>query len=102
MLGFFGRGAKLLVLISTLCLLTDPCPGFSEIFCRICPSYVSFRAKRGQEDYTNIAWKDIQTYITYDVFGNDFFVVGNRLLRQKKGNTIRRIMSTQLHGQTCL
>ena len=47
------------------------------------------------EDYTNITWDDIQTYIRYDVFDNDFFVVGNRLLRQKKGIAIGGIISAQ-------
>ena len=40
------------------------------------------------EDYTNITWKDIQTYIKYDVFDNNFFVIGNPLLCQKKGIAI--------------
>ena len=40
------------------------------------------------EGYTNTTWKEIETYIKYVVFNNDFFVVGNRLFRQKKGITI--------------
>ena len=54
------------------------------------------------EDYTNITWDDIQTYIRYDVFDNDFFVVGNRLLRQKKGIAIGGIISAQLAELFCM
>ena len=54
------------------------------------------------EDYTHITWEDIQTYIRYDVFDHNFFVVGNRLWRQKKGIAIGGIISAQLAELFCM
>ena len=51
-------------------------------------------------DFTNMTWKDIVTYMNYDIFDNDFFVVGNRLFRQNKG--IRGIVSAQLAVLFCM
>ena len=51
-------------------------------------------------DFTNVTWKDIVTYMNYDIFDNDFFVVGNRLFRQNKG--IRGIVSAQLAVLFCM
>ena len=52
-------------------------------------------------DFTNMTWKDIVTYMNYDVFDNNFFVVGNRLFRQKKGIAIGGIISAQLAEICC-
>ena len=51
---------------------------------------------------TNITWKDIVSYMNYDGFDNDFFVVGNRLFRQKKGIAIGGIISAQLAELCCM
>ena len=53
-------------------------------------------------DFTSITWEDIATYVKYDVFDNDFFVVGNRLYRQKKGIAIGGIISAQLAELFCM
>ena len=45
------------------------------------------------EDYTDIMWKDIKTYIKYYVFDNDLFVVGNH---QKKDIVIGGIILVPL------
>ena len=53
-------------------------------------------------DYTNVSWEDIATYMNYDLFDSDFFVVGNHLFRQKKGIAIGRIISAQLAELFCM
>ena len=52
--------------------------------------------------FTNVTWEDIVTYMNYDIFDNYFFVVGNRLFRQKKGIAIGGIISAQSAELFCM
>ena len=53
------------------------------------------------DDHTNITWKDTESYIKYDAFDNDLFVIENRLLREKKGIAIGGITLARLAELSC-
>ena len=52
--------------------------------------------------YMNLSWAQVSQYLHYDLFDNDMFLLGSRVLRQKRGVAIGGVLSAQCASLYCM
>ena len=52
--------------------------------------------------YMNLSWAQVSKYLHYDLFDNDMFLLGSRVLRQKRGVAIGGVLSAQCASLYCM
>ena len=58
--------------------------------------------KGPQDQYVNVSYWDVSAYVHREFHHNDLFVLGTRVLRQKKGVAIGGMISAQLVSMYCM
>ena len=54
------------------------------------------------DQYTNIPWHQVEAYLRFELFANDYFVLGSRVMRQLLGVAIGGVLSSQFATMYCM
>ena len=54
------------------------------------------------DQYTNIPWHQVEAYLRFELFANDCFVLGSRVMRQLQGVAIGGVLSSQFATMYCM